>query len=115
MRNRLHRIVTFDLQAYRNLHDFSRLKENHVPFSGFLLKHPHDSEKVILVADPHGSNPVYYEFRMDDISSLEKLPNIVKLDGKTIHLARLWVKKRSIGIKCTPFMVNDVRRYELGR
>ena len=107
--------MTFDIQINRRPQDLRGFRDTHSPFSGLLLKHPHDSEKVILVADPHGSNPVYYEFRMDDISSLEKLPNIVKLDGKTIHLARLWVKKRSIGIKCTPFMVNDVRRYELGR
>ena len=85
-------------------------KRIHVPFSGSLLKHPHDSEKIICVAHPHSSNTIYYKFRKDDISFLEKFPNIVSLNGKIIRLARLWVKKRSIGIQCTPFTVNAIRK-----
>ena len=41
--------------------------ETHVPFSGSLLKHPYDSEKIILVADPHDGKAVYYEFRMERV------------------------------------------------
>ena len=110
MRNRLQTIVTVDIQVYRRPQDLRVLRETHVPFSGSLYKHPRDPEKVILVVDPHGNDAVYYEFRIDDISFVEKLPSIVSLDGKTIRLARLWVKKKSIGIKCTPFTVNDIRK-----
>ena len=83
--------------------------ETHVPFSGSLYKHPRDPEKVILVVDPHRGHTCYYEFRTDDISFVEKLPSIVSPDGKTFDIARLWVKKRSIGIKCTPFSVDNIK------
>ena len=85
------------------------LKDTHVPFSGSPKKHPYDSDRVILVADPFSTNTLYYEFNKEDISYLEELPNLVNLDGETITIVRIWVKKMSVGIRCSPFIVEDTR------
>jgi hypothetical protein len=86
------------------------LKKTHVSFTGSLLKHPHDPQKVILVADPYSSSNFYYEFRTADISYAEKLPSIVNVEGKTMIRVRIWVKKTSVGILCKPFLVEDTGR-----
>ena len=31
-------------------------------------------------------------------------------DGDTITMVRVWVKKMSVGIRCSPFIVEDTRR-----
>jgi inorganic pyrophosphatase len=103
MQKRLQRVMTFDILPFKWPQD---LRKTHVHFSGPLLKHPYDSERVILVADPHNGNTVYYEFRVDDISFLEQLSSTVDIGGRVIRFARLWVKKGSIGVMCTPFMVD---------
>jgi inorganic pyrophosphatase len=61
------------------------------------------------VTDPFSTNTLYYEFSKDDISYLEELPNLVSLDGDTITMVRIWVKKMSVGIRCAPFIVEDTR------
>ncbi len=100
----------FQIQAYKKPKDIHLLRKTHVSFSGSPQKHPYDSEKVILIADPFSSNTLYYEFNKDDISYVEELPNIVNLDGETITMVRVWVKKMSVGIRCSPFIVEDTGR-----
>jgi len=99
----------FEIQAYERPTDYGELRKTHVPFSGSPQKHPYDPEKVVLIIDPVGGNFSYYEFTADDISYAEELPSIVNLDGETIMMARIWVKKRSVGWRCTPFLVEDMR------
>jgi inorganic pyrophosphatase len=101
--------VEFHIQAYKKPKNIHILKETHVPFSGSPKKHPYDSDKVILVADPFSTHTVYYEFNKDDISYLEELPNLVNLEGETITMVRIWVKKMSMAIRCSPFIVEDTR------
>jgi inorganic pyrophosphatase len=36
------------------------------------------------------------------------LPNIVNLEGETITMVRAWIKKMSIGMRCSPFIVEDI-------
>ena len=97
----------FQIQAYKKPKDIHVLRETHVSFSGSPQKHPYDPEKVILIADPFSSINAYYEFNKDDISYVEELPNIVNLDGEVITVVRVWVKKMSVGIRCSPFIVED--------
>lgn len=97
----------FEIEAYKKPRDSKQLSRTHVSFSGAPQKHPYDSEKIILVVDPYSSNTFYYEFRAGDISYVEELPNIVNLEGKTITMVRIWVKKMSIGLRSTPFIVQD--------
>ncbi len=101
--------VTFHIQAYQKPKNVQNLKTTHVSFSGSPKKHPYDSKKVILIADPFSTDTLYYEFHKDDISYIEELPNLVNLDGETITMVRIWVKKMSVGIRCSPFIVEDTR------
>jgi hypothetical protein len=38
---------------------------------------------------------------------VEELPNIVTVDGETVTMVRVWIKKMSIGMRCSPFIVED--------
>jgi len=99
----------FEIQSYKRPKDVKSLTNTHISFSGSPQKHPYDSKKIIIVADPYSTNTFYYEFNTRDISYVEEMPNIVTIDGETITLARVWVKKRSVGVRCTPFLVEDTR------
>lgn len=103
----LQEALEFHIQAYKKPKNIHILKETHVPFSGSPKKHPYDTDKVILVADPFSTHTVYYEFKKDDISYVEELPNLVNLEGETITMVRVWVKKMSMAIRCSPFIVED--------
>ena len=99
--------LKFQIQAYKKPKELHVLKETHVSFSGSPRKHPYDPNKVILIADPFSTNNLYFEFNKDDVSYVEELPNLVDLDGNAIAVVRVWVKKLSVAIRCTPFIVED--------
>ena len=98
----------FEVQAYKKPSSIKSLRKTHVSYSGSPQKHPYDSEKVILVADPVSSNTFYYEFMADDISYVEELPNVSTPADEIITMVRVWVKKQSVGIRCTPFLIEDL-------
>jgi hypothetical protein len=98
-----------EIQAYKKPKNISELQHTHVAFSGSLRKHPYDGGKIVLVTDPFSTNTFYYEFSTDDITYAEELPNLVNPEGETIRMARIWVKKKRIGVRCTPFIVEDTR------
>jgi hypothetical protein len=100
----------FELETYKTPKNLKELRKTHVPFSGSPLKNAYDPNKVILVPDPYGGNPFYYEFKNNDIHYAEKLPSIVNVDGETVNMVRLWVKKMSTGVLCTPFFVGEIKR-----
>lgn len=97
----------FEIQAYEKPKDLRMLKDSHVSFSGTPRKHPFDPEKVILIVDPYSTHTFYYEFRTEDVDYVEELPNIVNLEGTSIAMVRLWIKKMSIAVRCTPFVVQE--------
>jgi inorganic pyrophosphatase len=99
----------FEIQAYKKPEDIRQMYLTHVSFSGAPFHHPHDNEKVLLLADPFSSNALYYEFYTKDISFAEHLENLVDPDGKTVNIVRVWVKKKSVAIRFTPFIVEDTR------
>lgn len=101
--------VPFQIQAYKRPKDIYTLRKTHVSFSGSPQKHPYDSDKVILIADPFSANNFYFEFNKNDISYVEELPNVVNLEGETLPVVRIWVKKMSVGVRCSPFIVEDTR------
>lgn len=104
----LKRAEKFEIQAYRRPKDRKELRKSHVPFSGSPQKHPYDSEKFILISDPYSGNTFFYEFRKDDVSYVEELPSLVTLDGQTATMARIWIRKKSVAIRSTPFVVEDI-------
>ena len=99
----------FDLQLYRRPKDPKELIKTHVPFSGSPQKHPFNSDKLILIADPYSGDSMFYEFNIADITYAEKLPNLVNLEGETVNIARIWVKRNSLALRCLPFVVEDTR------
>jgi inorganic pyrophosphatase len=100
----------FEIQTYKKKPgNLAELKKTHVPFAGSPLRHPDDSEKIFLVADPYSTNTFYYEFKVADISYMEEIPNIVNIEGETVPMVRIWVKKRCIGVRCLPFVVDDIK------
>jgi len=100
----------FQIQAYKEPKDIRVLRKTHVSFSGSPKKHPYDPQQVILVADPFSTNNLFYEFSQADISYVEELPSLVSQDGETMTMVRVWVKKLSIGLRCSPFIVEDTRQ-----
>ncbi|RLC31010.1 MAG: inorganic pyrophosphatase Ppa [Deltaproteobacteria bacterium] len=105
----LQKAETLEIQTYRKPKNIRELRKTHIPFSGLLKKHPHDSGKVVLIADPDSPGTSYYEFKTNDISCAEEMPALVNMDGETITIARIWVKKKSMGIRFIPFLVEDTR------
>jgi inorganic pyrophosphatase len=97
----------FGIQAYKVPKDTKDLMQTHVSFSGSPQKHPHEDGRIILVADPYSNNTFYYEFEIRDVHYMEKLPSLVNVHGETITMFRIWVKKKSIGLRCIPFVVGD--------
>jgi len=102
-------VKKFEIETYERPKNWKGLKKTHVPFSGSPLKHPYDPKKVILVPDPYSSSPFYYEFKSNDITFVEKLPSIVNIEGEAITMVRFWVKKMSLGMVCTPFLVEETK------
>ncbi|MFC1823489.1 inorganic pyrophosphatase Ppa [Thermodesulfobacteriota bacterium] len=96
-----------EIQPYKRTRSLKELRNTHIPFTGSPLKHTHDPEIVILVSDPYSTNTIYYEFKRRDISYIEELPNLVNMEGETVAMVRLWIKKSSMGVRCTPFVVED--------
>ena len=89
--------------------DKRTLTKNHVSFSGSPQKHPYDTDKIILMVDPYSKNTFYYEFSISDIFYVEELPNLVNLEGDVFHMVRIWIKKMSIAVRCTRFVVADLQ------
>lgn len=95
----------FEIQAYRRKADQRRLAESHIAYSGSPFQHPDNPDKIILIADPFSQNTFYYEFNKADITLAEDLPSIVNLEDETLTMVRLWVKKGTLAVRCTPFRV----------
>jgi hypothetical protein len=100
-------VKEFAIQVYKKPKDLENLVQTHVAYTGTPQKHHYDPDKVILVLDAFSTNISYYEFKTKDISYVEELHNIVDMDGRVIQVMRIWVKKNSIGVRCTPFVVAD--------
>ncbi len=99
----------FPIQAYRRPKDIRSLRQQNVSFMGSPRKHPYDEEKIILVADPYSANTFYIEFEKSDIAFVEELPSVVDMDGNTLTMIRIWVKKGSVAVRSTPFIAGDTR------
>jgi hypothetical protein len=99
--------VLMEIEAFNRPKDLRRLNENHVAYSGSPRHHWNDPSKVILIADPFSHNTFYYEFRIEDIACVQELPTLVNPNEDVIPMVRVWVKKKSIALRCTPFIVEE--------
>ncbi|MEW6595780.1 MAG: inorganic pyrophosphatase Ppa [Thermodesulfobacteriota bacterium] len=110
LRDLLQESSRFELESYKKPKEGKRLRDSHVAFSGAPYKHPYDDTKVILVSDPCSTSTSYYEFRSADIAFVEELPSLVDVEGQVFLFVRIWVRKRCVALRCTPFLVEDVLR-----
>lgn len=108
IRKYLSSLPLFDIVKYDNEADFI---EKAVSFKGSPRRHPYDSEKLILIANPFSSNTFFYEFLIKDIIRYDELPSIVDNGGETAPMVRIWVIKGSIGMEYIPFEVNEPIQY----
>mgnify|MGYP001071998009 CR=1 FL=1 len=96
----------FEVQTYSKPKNLDR--DTHIPFSGSPRKHPMEKGKLLLIADPFTTSTFYYEFKIEDIGFAEELPNLTNIDGDAVPMARIWVKKQSVGVRSTPFIVDTI-------
>ena len=104
----LQKAEKFEIEKFKAPKDARSLSKTHVPYTGSPQKHPLDAEQIILVPDPYNEIGPYLEFSKNDITHVEKLANIVNMAGETVTMARIWVKKGSIAVQCTPFQVSSL-------
>jgi len=95
-----------EIQKYVKTVDVN--KKESISFFGSPRKHPHDQTRAILIADPFSENTFFYEFNIDDIVFAEELPKISNLSGESVSMVRVWVRKKSIALRCTPFIVDTI-------
>ncbi|GAB6905456.1 conserved hypothetical protein [Desulfosarcina cetonica] len=101
----LQKAEKFEIEKYSAPKDVHSLAKTHVPYTGSPQKHPRDADQIILIPDPYNDLGPYLEFSRNDITHVEKLANVVNMAGETVTMARIWVKKGSLAIQCTPFRV----------
>jgi hypothetical protein len=97
----------FEIQVYKKPKSLKLLRETHIAFSGSPRKHPYDPDRVILITDPYSTMTSYYEFKTIDVSYVEEMVNLVDMDGDTVPMVRIWVRKKSIGARGALFVVDD--------
>ena len=102
----LQKAVTFEVEKHSPPKDLRSLAKTHVPYSGAAKRHPFDPEQIILIPDPYNPNSAYLKIVKKDITHVEKLANVVNMAGETVAMARIWVKKGSRAVQCTPFRVS---------
>jgi hypothetical protein len=78
-----------------------------VPFTGYPRAHPSEKNKLILVNDPLGPEPVVLEFKLDDVLYVEEIPSAVTEAGEGIPMIKLWIQRGATGMIIEPFEVND--------
>jgi hypothetical protein len=80
---------------------------NGLPFAGHPRAHPSEKDKLILVNDPLGPEPLVLEFKLEDVLFVEDVPSAVTEAGEGVPLVRLWIQKGAVGMILEPFEVGD--------
>lgn len=104
----LQKAETLEIEKFKPPKDIRSLAKTHMPYTGSPQKHPLDPGQIILVPDPYNEKSPYLEFSKNDITHVEQLANVVNLEGEAVTMARIWVKKGSVAIQCTPFQVTSL-------
>ncbi|MFB3925996.1 MAG: inorganic pyrophosphatase Ppa [Syntrophales bacterium] len=74
-------------------------------FIGSPMKHPYRDERMILIMNPFSSRICYIEFNINDIEAIEEMHSIVDRSGESLPMVKIWVRKGSLGVKSSPFIV----------
>jgi hypothetical protein len=89
----------------------SAAPQDAVAFAGTLRKHPYEKEKCILICEEAAAEPAVLEFRKADVLAVEEMPSIVDESGASRSVAKLWVRRGSLGLRYEPFEVDEPPRY----
>jgi hypothetical protein len=82
-----------------------------VAFVGTLRMHPYEKDKCILISEDEGAEPAVLEFRKSDVLAVEEMASLVDEAGSSRTVAKLWVRRGSLGLRYEPFEVDDPPRY----
>ncbi|MFH1983623.1 MAG: inorganic pyrophosphatase Ppa [Pseudomonadota bacterium] len=104
----LQKAVSLELQPYRKDGSARNIRKTHLPFTGTPYQDTTRAGVVILVADPFNVHTVYYEFQAADIGLAEELPSVVNMDEENVRMARLWIRKGAVAVRCDPFRVSEL-------
>lgn len=90
--------------------DPERLKREAVVYLGQIKQHQSDPAKIYLLMDPLSSASVLVEFKTADILYAENHSTLTGAQG-SVQLIQLWIKKGAVGLKLTPFVVEDFSKF----
>ena len=85
--------------------------KNSIPFVGHPRQHPVENDKLILIYDPVGINPMVMEFRLSDVLFFEELHAAVTETGEGIPMVKLWMRKGARGVVLEPFEIDEPIRF----
>ena len=85
--------------------------KNGVLFTGHPRQHPVENDKLILIYDPVGINPMVMEFKLADVLYIEELHAAVTQTGEGIPMIKLWIRKGARGVVLEPFEVDEPIRF----
>lgn len=93
-----------ELQKFR---EPNRLMEEAVPYIGQPRQQEGDPDKIYLRLNPLSSNGAILEFKTKDVVFAENVKTVSEKDGRAFQIAKIWIRKGSVGIKLEPFSVQD--------
>ncbi|MDH3382370.1 MAG: hypothetical protein OEL54_06660 [Flavobacteriaceae bacterium] len=93
-----------ELEQYK---DPDRLKNESVPYIGQVKQHKSDPDKLFLKVDPLSSHGPLLEFNTRDIVYAEEVSTLSNNEGAAYRIVKIWVKKGSVAIKLSPFIVSN--------
>lgn len=85
--------------------------KNGVAFTGYPRQHPGMKDRLILIYDPLGLNPMVMEFKLEDVLFIEELHSAVTETGENVPLIKLWVRRGARGVVLEPFEVDEPIRF----
>jgi hypothetical protein len=77
------------------------------PFTGLPRQRPSDKNKLVLIYDPLGNNPIILEFKLEDVLFIEEVHSAVTEAGEGVPLVKIWVRRGAHGVIMEPFEVDD--------
>jgi hypothetical protein len=98
----------FDITRYKTHID---LEKEAVAFTGAPRMHPYDEKKILIVKDPFSNDTLFYEFKIGDILQVDEMPSLGTDSGRNVNMARVWVKKGSLGMRYEPFEVDTPLKF----
>ena len=87
------------------------LEKEAVAFTAAPRKHPYDENKILLVKDPFTTDTMFYEFKIEDILQVDQMASVGTDSGKNVKMARVWVKRGSLGMRYEPFEVDTPLKF----